>query len=181
MARLSSSALRYADAAFQIAERDGKAPEWLKELDRAAALASNERAERILDNPSLPLEKRRELLEAALGKDTPPPLSNLLLLLLRRGRIDLLPRVAAAFRELVNRKAGIIPALVTSATELSAQDLRALEQRLEQLTGGTVDLEVQVDPSLLGGISVRVGDRLIDGSVRGRLERLRSQVVAGSL
>jgi F-type H+-transporting ATPase subunit delta len=181
MARLSSSALRYADAAFQIAERDGNAPAWLKELDRAAALASNERAERILDNPSLPLEKRRELLEAALGKETPRPLLNLLLLLLRRGRIELLPRVAAAFRDLVNRKAGITPALVISATELSAQDLRALEQRLEQLTGGRVDLEVRVDPSLLGGISVRVGDRLIDGSVRGRLERLRAQVVAGTL
>lgn len=181
MARLSSSALRYADAAFQIAERDGNSAAWLKELDRAAALASNERAERLLDNPSLPLEKRRELLEAALGKDTPAPLLNLLLLLLRRGRIDLLPRVAGAFRELVNRKAGITPALVISAAELSAQDLRALEQRLEERTGGRVELEVRVDPSLLGGISVRVGDRLIDGSVRGRLERLRSQVAAGTL
>lgn len=181
MARRSSSARRYAEAAFEIAERDGNASAWLKGLDRAAALASNERAERILDNPALPFEKRRDLLEAALGNDAPRPLLNLLLLMLRRGRIDLLPRVAAAFLELVNRKAGVTPAHVTSATELSAQDLRALEQRLERLTGGRVDVEIQVDPTLLGGVSVRVGDRLIDGSVRGRLERLRSQVVAGSL
>jgi F-type H+-transporting ATPase subunit delta len=91
------------------------------------------------------------------------------------------PRVTDAFRELLNRRMGITPALVTSATELPAQDLRALEERLERLTGGKVDLELKVDPSLIAGVSVRVGDRLIDGSVRGRLERLRDQVASGAL
>jgi F-type H+-transporting ATPase subunit delta len=175
------SARRYAEAAFDIAERDGNPEAWLRELERAAALVSNEKAERILDNPALPLERRRELLEVALGKDVPKALHNLLLLLLRRGRVDLVPRVAAAFRQLLNRRLGVTTAVVTSATELSAQDLRAITERLEQLTGGKVEAEFRVDPSLIGGVSVRVGDRLIDGSVRGRLERLRDRVAAGAL
>jgi F-type H+-transporting ATPase subunit delta len=181
MPRRTGSARRYAEAAFEIAEREGSAEAWLKELDRAASLTSNEKAERILGNPGLPFEKRRELLDAALGKDVPEPLHKLLLLLMKRGHVDLVPRVAQAFRELVNRKLGITPALVTSATELSAQDVRALEEQLERLTGGKVELEVQVDPGLIGGVAVRVGDRWMDGSVRGRLERLRDQLVAGTI
>jgi F-type H+-transporting ATPase subunit delta len=181
MPRATGSARRYADAAFEIAERDGNVQSWLKHLERAAALVANEKAERVLGNPALPLDKRRELLGAAIGEDAPQQLQNLLLLLLRRGRIQLVPRIAAAFRELVNRRAGVTIALVTSATELSAQDVRAIEERLERITRGKVDLEVRVDPGLLGGVVVRVGDRLLDGSVRGRLERLRDQVASGAI
>ena len=65
--------------------------------------------------------------------------------------------------------------------ELSSDEVRDLTQGMEQLTGGRVELDLQVDPSLLGGLVVRVGDRLIDGSVRGRLERLRNQLVSGAL
>jgi F-type H+-transporting ATPase subunit delta len=68
-----------------------------------------------------------------------------------------------------------------SATELTADEVRALTQRLEQSTGGRIALQVDVDPDLLGGIVVRVGDRMIDGSVRGRLERLRNQLISGAL
>ena len=72
-------------------------------------------------------------------------------------------------------------ATATSTSALTKDEARALTQRLEQLTGGRIELDVQVDPSLLGGVVVRVGDRLIDGSVRSRLERLRNQLVSGAL
>jgi F-type H+-transporting ATPase subunit delta len=68
-----------------------------------------------------------------------------------------------------------------SAAELTKDEVRGLTARLEQGTGGRVVLDVQVDPSLLGGLVVRIGDRLIDGSVRGRLERLRAQLISGAL
>ncbi len=102
-------------------------------------------------------------------------------LLLRRGRIHQLPTVAAEFRRLDNARQGITLATATSAAPLSPDEIRAITARLEQLSGGRVELDVQVDPSLLGGLIVRVGDRLIDGSVRGRLERLRNQLVSGAL
>jgi F-type H+-transporting ATPase subunit delta len=101
--------------------------------------------------------------------------------MLRRSRIDQLPRVAAEFRRLDNARQGITLATATSAAPLSPDEIQAVTGRMEQITGGRVELDVQVDPSLLGGLVVRVGDRLIDGSVRGRLERLRNQLVSGAL
>jgi F-type H+-transporting ATPase subunit delta len=107
--------------------------------------------------------------------------ANLVRLLLRRGRIEDLPRVAAEYRRLDDRRQGITHATATSASELTQDEIRELTARLEQSTGGRIALDVEVDPSLLGGLVVRVGDRLIDGSVRGRLERLRNQLISGAL
>ena len=106
---------------------------------------------------------------------------NLIGLMLRRGRIQELPRLAAEFRRLDNARQGITVATAISAAPLTQDEIRALTERLEEFTGGRVELDVQVDPSLLGGLVVRVGDRMIDGSVRGRLERLRNQLVSGAL
>jgi F-type H+-transporting ATPase subunit delta len=92
-----------------------------------------------------------------------------------------LPRVAAEYRRLDDRRQGITHATATSASELTQDEIRELTARLEQSTGGRIALDVEVDPSLLGGLIVRVGDRLMDGSVRGRLERLRNQLISGAL
>jgi F-type H+-transporting ATPase subunit delta len=121
------------------------------------------------------------MVDSAIGPTVSGPVLNLVKLMLRRGRIDQLPRVSAEFRRLDNARQGIVPATATTAAPLSQDDVRALVGRLEQMTGGRIELALQVDPSLLGGLVVRVGDRLIDGSVRGRLERLRNQLVSGAL
>jgi F-type H+-transporting ATPase subunit delta len=95
--------------------------------------------------------------------------------MLRRGRFELLPDVIREFKRLQRRRDGIVEALVTSAVPLQAGEVAAIEARLVAMTGSTVELHQEVDPGLLGGLTVRVGDQLIDGSVRGRLERLRSE------
>ena len=135
----------------------------------------------MLANPAVPLAPRLDLADSTLGKVVGRPVLNLIGLMLRRSRIDQLPKVAAEFRRLDNARQGITLATATSAAPLSPDDVRALTARMEQFTGGRVELDLQVDPSLLGGLVVRVGDRLIDGSVRGRLERLRNQLVSGAL
>jgi len=101
--------------------------------------------------------------------------------LLRRGRIEELPRLAAEFRRLDDQRQGITRATATSATSLTPDEVTELTERLEKTAGGRVALDTEVDPSLLGGLVVRIGDRLIDGSVRGRLERLRNQLASGAL
>ena len=154
---------------------------WRTELDAAASIASDETVGRMLANPAVPLETRTEMAETIFGKVVSRPVLNLVGLMLRRGRIYELPRLAAEFRRLDNARQGITIATATSAAVLSPDEVRALTQRMEQLTGGRVELDLQIDPSLLGGLVVRVGDRLIDGSVRGRLERLRNQLVSGAL
>ena len=180
MAR-ESAARRYAEAAFQIAMRDGTVEVWRSELDLAGAVVEDPTVARVLANPAVALESRDAMVDSAIGPTISRPVLNLVKLMLRRGRIDQLPRVSAEFRRLDNARQGIVPATATTAAPLSQDDVRALVGRLEQMTGGRIELVLQVDPSLLGGLVVRVGDRLIDGSVRGRLERLRNQLVSGAL
>jgi F-type H+-transporting ATPase subunit delta len=181
MARRDSAARRYAEAAFEIATRDDTVDTWRADLEMAAQIVSDERVERVLSNPAVAAAERATVVDRALGKAISRPVLNLIHLQLRRGRIEQLPQVAAEFRRLDNQRKGITEASATAAAELTPSEVKALTKRLEQLTGGRVELDVQVDPSLLGGLVVRVGDRLIDGSVRGRLERLRNRLVAGTL
>jgi F-type H+-transporting ATPase subunit delta len=181
MARRDSAARRYAEAAFQVAVRDGTLAEWRSELDAAAAVASDERVVKVLANPAIPVERRAALLAELLGDRASRPVQNLIQLLLRRGRIEALPRVAAEFRRLDDERQGITNATATTAAPLTPDEVRTLTERLEQSTGRRVVLDVEIDPSLLGGLVVRVGDRMIDGSVRGRLERLRNQLISGAL
>jgi F-type H+-transporting ATPase subunit delta len=181
MARRESAARRYAEAAFEVGLRDDTVETWRSELEVAAGLAGDERAVRVLANPAIPAERRSEVLVDMLGQRVSTPVLNLVRLMLRRGRIDQLPRVAAEFRRLDDARQGVTHATAVSATDLTRDEIRQLTERLEQQMGGRVALDVEVDPSLLGGIIVRVGDRLMDGSVRGRLERLRNQLISGAL
>ena len=181
MARQSTAARRYAEAAFEIAVRDGTVDAWRRELDEAADVIVDPSIAEALHNPAVPTAMREEALRKGLGSSLSKPVLNLILFMVRRGRIEDLTRVAAEFGRLDDERKGIIHAVATSALPLEPSDVKALTARLEQMTGRTVELAVETDPSLLGGIVVRVGDRLIDGSVRGRLERLRSQLVSGAL
>ncbi len=222
MVRSASSARRYADAAFEVALRDGTVEAWRRELASAAATLSEPGLARALANPAVPLELRAELAGDAVGprdgggliddigqlldrlgrslkRDALPltsrldlavavigpqvsrPVLNLIVLLLRRGRIELLPRVAQEFARLDDLDKHVIHATATSAAPMDPDEVRALTARLEQLSGGRVELTTDVDPGILGGVVVRLGDRLIDGSVRGRLERLRIRLASGAL
>jgi F-type H+-transporting ATPase subunit delta len=181
MARRDTAARRYAEAAFEVATRDGTFERWRADLDLAATLAGDQRSLHVLANPAIPTERRAAALDALLGDRVSAQAANLVRLLLRRGRIEDLPRVAAEYRRLDDERQGITHATATSALELTQDEIRELTARLEQSTGGRIALDIEIDPSLLGGLVVRVGDRLIDGSVRGRLERLRNQLISGAL
>ena len=180
MATRDSAPRRYAEAAFQIATRDGSIETWRRDLDAAAATLGEGQLLDVLANPALPLDERHEVVDRVYS-GLSGPARNLISLLVRRGRIEQLPRVAAEFGRLDDQRQGIVHATATSALPLTDTEVRALTARLEQMTGGTVALQTEVDESLLGGLIVRVGSRLIDASVRGRLERLRNQLAAGAL
>jgi F-type H+-transporting ATPase subunit delta len=180
MARRDSAPRRYADAAFEIALRDNTVESWRRELDQAALTLEERGLEAVLANPAIALDQRLDAAGQVFGRLS-RPVTNLILLLVRRGRIEQLPRVAAEFRRLDDRRNGLTHATATSAAPLGADEIRAITARLEAMTGDRIALETAVDPDLLGGVVVRVGDRLIDGSVRGRLERLRNQLASGAL
>jgi F-type H+-transporting ATPase subunit delta len=147
---------------------------WMAALDVAEERLVGLEVMRLLSNPSIPASSRIDVLARIVGDDVTGPQHNLLALMIRRGRFEQLPAVIREFRRLYRLQNGIAEAMVTSAAALDAAELDALQTRLEALTGKTIELSQAVDPGLLGGLQVRVGDQLIDGSVRGRLERLRS-------
>jgi F-type H+-transporting ATPase subunit delta len=98
------------------------------------------------------------------------------ILLLRRGRTTLGPQIAQAYQEILDRERGVSHAVVTSAVPLSEGERRAVEEKLRELAGGEVTIETNVDESILGGLVVRIGDRLIDGSTRSRLVALKQRL-----
>ena len=180
MATRDSAPRRYAEAAFEIATRDGSIETWRRDLDEADKTLDGSELMAVLANPALPLEERQTVARKVFDRLS-RPVGNLIQLLVRRGRIEQLPRVASEFGRLDDRRQGIVHATATSASALTDTEVRALTARLEQMTGGRIALQTDVDESLIGGLVVRVGDRLIDGSVRGRLERLRNQLASGAL
>jgi F-type H+-transporting ATPase subunit delta len=181
MARAGTVARRYAEAAFEIALRDDNVDVWLDQLTTLGRVTSDPSTVRTLENPNVPLDERLNALVRTLEGRALPQVSNVLGLLLRRRRVDSLVDIAREFRRLYNRRAGIVEATATSALPLDADEVAALRQRLERMTEGKIELALDVDPRLLGGIQVRIGDLLIDGSVRGRLERLRGRLASGQL
>ncbi len=176
MALNRSTARRYAEAAFEIAERDASLDAWLAAFAIAEQRLASPEAVRLLSNPAIPAAARMEVLERLLGEDVSGSPRSLLALLVRRGRFHLLPAVSREFTRLHHRREGIVEVTVTSAIALEASDVEALRGRLTAMTGKRVELHQEVDAELLGGLSIRIGDRLIDGSVRGRLERLRTDL-----
>ena len=176
MALARGTARRYAEAAFEIAERDDSMEAWMAALAIAEGRLVDPQVMRLLSNPSVPTASRTDVLERIVGDDVTGAQRNLLVLMVRRGRFEQLPAVIREFRRLYRLREGIVEATVTSAAALDAAEVGALQARLEAMTGKSIELSQAVDPDLLGGLQVRVGDRLIDGSARGRLERLRTDL-----
>ena len=168
------AAKRYAQAAFDLAGPDAAA--WTPALDRIAVFLTESDSARVLQNPRVTAETKQEIVEAGLG-DLPRLPLNLARLLVRKGRSELARQVADYFGELLAESEGRARARAVTAVELSDQEREDLTRRLRERTGRRILLETSVDPAILGGIVVQIGDRLIDGSTRARLDALRRQLV----
>jgi F-type H+-transporting ATPase subunit delta len=180
MARSGTAARRYAEAAFELASRDHALDAWGDGLDFAATVITDPRVAAAVGNPARPYADRVALLDEMLKGRTPDGVVRLATLLASRARTDRLPAIAAEYRKLLNRERGIVEALVTSAAPLSADETDAVRAWVARTTSKTVTLTTAVDDSLIGGLMVRVGDTLLDASVKGRLERLRTDLLTGA-
>lgn len=168
------AAKRYAEAAYLIAREDGTEEAWLDGLTALAALGTEE-AQAFLQDSRVSAQRKAQLLETTL-KSVDPLVLNLGRLLLRRKKTGIGPQIREAFQELVDQARGITHATVTSAVPLSPDEVKAVTDRLSAITGGTVIVQPRVDESILGGLVVQMGDRLIDGSTRSRLQALKRQL-----
>ncbi|AGE23946.1 MULTISPECIES: F0F1 ATP synthase subunit delta [Geobacillus] len=171
-------AKRYASALFQIALEQGQLDR-IEEDVRAVrqALAENGEFLSLLSYPKLSLDQKKALIrEAFAGVST--PVQNTLLLLLERHRFGLVPELAEQFLALVDDARGIAKAVAYSARPLTDEELRALSDVFAQKVGKqTLEIENIIDPELIGGVRLRIGNRIYDGSVSGQLERIRRQLI----
>jgi F-type H+-transporting ATPase subunit delta len=169
-----AAAARYAQAVFSLAVEQGTIAQWRSELADLVTVLGDAALGPMLEDSRIPLEQRLRAVERAL--DISPLALNLAKLLVSKQRAALAPEVAASFGRMADEHEGIVNARVTTAVELAPADLASIEQMLSQATGKRVRTQVSTDPNIIGGVVVRIGDRLIDGSVRTRLKLLRRQL-----
>jgi len=174
MAGTSSLARPYARAVFELAQDAGDFKSWSEALAFLAALVNDESIQDLLNNPRVETERLQELLDDLCGDRVPEGGRNLVRLMLDNDRLSLLPDVAAQYDTLRAEAEGTVEAEVRSAKPLSDEQKSQLSAALEKRLGRKVNLTVQKDDSLLGGAVIRAGDLVIDGSARGRLEKLAS-------
>ncbi len=132
--------------------------------------------ERTLSDPGLPAEERRSIVSDILGQVLSPVTLGLLDLLIDENRVGVVGAIADTYCRLLDEDRGVVRARVTSAVELSRDDIEALRAGLAEKLGGHIVIEKEVDPGILGGLIVQVGDTVLDGSVAGRLRRLREEL-----
>lgn len=177
MARRETVARRYADAAFEIGKADGTLETWERDLAILRDTLADEELRRLVQHPAVPYAEKEQVLRKVVQGVAPEALS-LALLMIRRGRPGAIEAMVDRFAELVRRERGISLAEIRTALPLDDEQRAAIADRLKQLTGDKIEMNEVVDESLIGGLSVRIGDRLYDASVRSRLERLRARLTA---
>ena len=167
-----TAAKRYARAAFEVALEHGTLDRWSEDLRLIAAVMGDAKALALLSNTKVPLAERYRLLETTLS-GVEAKAMNLAKLLVAKGRAALAPQITEAYLGLVDDHRGIAHASVVTAVPLSDAERGVVEKRLSEISGMQVIAHTEVDPAIVGGLVARIGDKVVDGSTRGRLMALR--------
>ena len=170
-----ASAKRYAQAMFNIALESGRVDQWADDLRAINEGLQTAELKAFLEHARVPLERKvGTIAEAFQGLD--PLVLNLLSLIVSRGLVDLVPEVEAGYRQLLNEYLSIEQVEVRSAVPLEDGERERITTFLGALINKQVSLDARVDPTILGGLVIKVGDKLIDGSTRTRLGELGKQL-----
>jgi len=165
-----------------VASTSGDFDGWLNTLTALARILQMPSARTIFVSPTVPTQQKRAALDRLLP-DASPVVRNFLHIVAERDRLDQVPGIADSLRDLINERRGIITADVTTAVPLDAEMERLVAARLAAYLNREPDkvtIRARVDPTIIGGVVARVGDQLIDDSIRGRLDRLRRTLAGGT-
>ncbi|MCQ6264895.1 F0F1 ATP synthase subunit delta [Fictibacillus sp. WQ 8-8] len=176
---LTVIAKRYASALFEVVGQEN--------LDKAEAelrlvksiMEQNHDIQKILNHPKISVQQKKQIVKDSIGTDISAPVLNTVFLLIDRNRQGLITEMASQFIGLANESRGIADATVYSVRLLSADEKRQLEETFAKRVGKQrLRIENIIDQSLVGGVRIRIGNRIFDGSVRGKLERIERQLAA---
>lgn len=169
-------ARRYAQAAFQIARERGQIEDWLKHLQEANERLQDSALAGYLALPKVPLEQKLEMLANAVP-DVNPLVRNLLALLIARYSLEMLPAILKEYQRLLDVYQGKERGMIITAVPVEEEQIQRLAKLLAEIAGMEVVLTRRVEPEIVGGVVARIGDRVIDGSTRARLEGLKSKLM----
>lgn len=178
MAELTTIARPYAEAAFELARDENALPAWSEMLHFAATIVADERVAVALDNPQLESRDKEALLLSIAGDRINVQGRNFVRVLVEAERVALLPQISALFDTLKNQAEGTAKATIESAFPLTDAQLGELRAALERRFGKKIEAEVVVNPDLIGGARVTVGDSVMDASVQAKLQAMATQLRA---
>jgi F-type H+-transporting ATPase subunit delta len=169
----------YAETLLILAKRDGKAEEWGTLIESiASAMQEDQTLKTFLESPKLAASRKIEILKAALGERVPPLFLRFLETVIVKRRQMVIPEIAQEYRALIDVSEDRVHANVTVAREPAEGEKDALVKQLSRLFGKRVVPHISINPAILGGVIVKVGDTVMDGSVRRRLASLRSRMLS---
>ena len=178
MAEPSTIARPYAEAAFKLADAQGKLADWSAALANLAAVAANARVREAIGDPNLSDTKVAGLFISILAGKLTGEIENFVRVLAENGRLGVLTEIRAQYEVLKNEREGTVDAEVFTAFEMDQAQVADLVSRLEKSTGRKVKATVSIDKSLIGGVKVVIGDKVIDGSARAQLAALETALKA---
>jgi F-type H+-transporting ATPase subunit delta len=178
VAEPSTIARPYAEAAFRLADAQGKLADWSVALANLSAVAADERVRAAIGDPNLPAAKLAGLILAILAGKLSGESENFVRVLAENGRLEVLAEIRAQYEILKNNREGVVEAEISTAFEMDPAQLADLVARLEKKTGRKVRARVSVDKSLIGGVKIALGDKVIDGSARAQLGALETALKA---
>jgi len=172
---------RYAKALILIGQEDGQAEQYNAELESVVGLFDTQDGfEQALTNPLFNKNDRKKVLEAVLAAtDLSAIMKSFLVLLFDKGRIGFLREIASFYKDLADELKGVVKASIVSATELSSDAVDKIREALSQKTGKEIVLNVEQDPNLIGGVVTKIGDLVLDGSVKTQLMNMRETLKKG--
>jgi len=176
MAELATIARPYADALFKAAKADlNAAAVWVDEI---AAIASDAALQQFADNPKTTSDQVFDVISGIVKTSLDAHAKNFLRMVIENGRLSVLPEIAAQFRALKNAHSGSSDAVVYSAFPVEGAALADVSAALEKRFGRKLNVSVELEPGLIGGIRVVVGDEVLDASVKARLEQMKVALTA---
>ncbi len=172
MSELSTLARPYAEAVFRLAQGENDLAGWSQRLATLAAIASDSQLAHLNADPAVASDRVAALVIEVAGADLGERGANFVKVLAENGRLSLLPVIAEQFETLKAAAESTLEATITSAQEMAQSQIDDLVAGLRAKFNRAVNVQVAVDPELIGGAVIAVGDQVIDGSVKGRLQRM---------
>lgn len=173
-----SVAITFVNALLEIAAKKGLSDRIEKDLDLVCdTITKHDALKKVLFHPSITRDEKKKLIKRVFGELVSDLMKNFLNLLVDRRNEKILELIPEIYKDTIDEKKGVLKAKVQTVMPLTADQLNSLKRRLDKLTGKTVKIEVIQNPYILGGMVIKIGNRMIDGSIAGRLKNLKTRLL----